>query len=164
MKTNESSVAEMVKTIKVERTFDLPVATLWKAWSEPESFKKWWGPEGYTCPDCEIDFRQGGTYLASMQGEDGKKIWSTGTYMEIVPMKKIVCTDNFADSEGHIVPASYYNMPGEWASELIVTVEFKEEDGKTTMKVQQAGLPADMTEECIKGWQSSFDKIDAGTK
>jgi hypothetical protein len=40
-----------------------------------------------------------------------KKIWSTGRYKEIIPLRKIVLTDSFADSEGNIVPASFYNMP-----------------------------------------------------
>src|SRR5687767_2637292 len=111
---NDSATAERQETIDIKRTFDLPLATMWKAWSEAETMKKWWGPKEYTCPDCTIDFRVGGKYLASMQGEDGKKIWSTGTYKDIIPQKRIVQTDSFSDSKGNIVPASEYNMPGEW--------------------------------------------------
>ena len=156
---NSSATAEMQKTICIKRTFNLPLNSVWKAFTEAESFKKWWGPEEYTCPDCSIDFRVGGKYLASMQGADGKKIWSTGTYKEIVPHKKIVTTDSFADSNGNIVPASDYNMPGEW-SEAMVTTEFEEVDGKTNLSLLHAGLPAEISDECIKGWQSSFDKLE----
>jgi uncharacterized protein YndB with AHSA1/START domain len=45
-----------------------------------------------------------------MRGPDGKDYWSAGTYKEIVPMKKIVVTDSFADENGKIVSASYYGM------------------------------------------------------
>lgn len=161
---NDIATAANQKTITVKRIFDLPLATVWKAWSDAESLKKWWGPKEYTCPDCTIDFKVGGKFLASMQGEDGKKIWSTGTYKEIIPLKKIVNTDSFADSEGNIVPAADYNMPGEWADELMVTVEFEEVGGKTNITMRHEGLPAEMSEDCIKGWQSSFDKLESNFK
>ena len=159
MTSNDSLTAEQQKTISIHRTLNLPLTTVWKAWSEPESFKKWWGPKEYTCPDCSIDFKVGGKFLASMQGEDGKKIWSTGTYKEIIRQKKIVVTDSFADSQGNIVPASDYKMP-DMELELLVTVEFEEVDGKTNLLLQHAGLPAEMSEDCMKGWQSSFDKLE----
>jgi len=152
------------KTITIKRVFNLRLETLWKAWTEPESFKKWSGPEGYSCPYCSINFKVGGMYLNSMKGSDGKEIWSTGTYKEIVPNEKIVCTDSFADSKGNIVPGSFYKMPGEWGLEMELTVEFEEVDGKTTMTMQHNGLPAEITETCMKGWQSSFDKLERNVK
>ena len=157
---NDISTLEKQKTITIKRTFNLPVNTVWKAWTEPESFKKWWGPEGYTCPFCNIDFKVGGKYLNSMKGPDGKEIWSTGTYKEISPREKIVYTNSFADSTGKIVPASVYKMPGEWALELIVTLTFEEMDGKTNMTLRHAGVPLELSDDCIKGWQSSFDKLE----
>ena len=157
---NNSSAAVLQEALILYRTFNLPLTTVWKAWSDAESLKKWWGPKGYTCPDCTIDFRVGGKFLASMQSEDGKKSWGTGTYKEIIPMQKIVNTDSFSDSEGNIVPASYYNMPGEWKEELLVTFEFEEVDGTTNLKLKHEGLPPEMIDDCRKGWQSSLDKIE----
>lgn len=156
----ENQTSEKQKTITIKRTFNLPLSTVWKAWIDPESCKKWWAPEEFTCPSCTIDFKVGGNYLNSMKGPDGIEIWSTGTYKEIIPLKKIVSTDNFSDSKGNIVPASYYKMPGEWSSELLVTVEFEEVDGKTNMHLQHSGLPAEIADDCIKGWQSMFDKLE----
>ena len=152
--------AERQKTITIKRTFNLPLNTVWRAWSEPESLKQWWGPEGYTCPDCTIDFRVGGKYLNSMMGEDGKKVWSGGVFREITPKNKIVYSDHFADEKGNIVQASYYQMPGEWPEELRVTVAFEEVGGKTNMTLKHEGLPVEMAEDCIKGWQSSFNKLE----
>lgn len=157
-------IAEKQETISIERTFNLPLNAVWKAWTEPEGFKKWWGPAEYTCPDCTIDFKVGGKYLNSMQGADGKKIWSTGRYKEIIPLEKIVYTDSFANNKGNVVPASYYKMPGEWVLELIVTLEFKETDGKANLKMKHAGLPFEIVDDCIKGWQSSFDKLELTIK
>ncbi len=160
----DNLTAEKHKTVLIDRTFNLPLSTVWKAFTEPESMKKWWGPEGYTSTDCVIDFKVGGKFLASMQSADGKKTWSTGTYKEIVPLKKIVNTDSFADSDGNIVPASYYKMPGDWALALMVTTEFEEVDGKTKILLQHVGLPIEISDDCMKGWQSSFDKLEKNFK
>src|SRR5690349_15432746 len=117
---------EKQKTIKVKRTFNLPIDTVWKAFTEPQSCRKWSSPLDYTCPDCTIDFKVGGKYRTSMVGKDGKKIWSTDTYKEIVQLKKIVYTDSFSNSKGDIVPSSDYKIQGEWPLELMITVEFEE--------------------------------------
>ena len=160
----EHSIVEKHKTISIKRTFNFPLNKVWKAWTESESFKKWWGPKEYTCPDCTIDFKIGGKYLASMQGQDGKKIWSTGTYKEIIPLKKIVYSDSFADSKGNIVSASYYKMPGEWDLEVMVTLKFEEVASKTNLTLQHAGIPSKMYDDCVKGWQSSLDKLENNLK
>ena len=86
--------------------------------------------------------------------------------------KKIVYTDSFADNQGNIVAASYYNMP-EMPLELLVTIAFEKVDarpddlvgrGKTNMSLQHVGLPAGMIDECLKGWQSSLDKLESNVK
>lgn len=152
------------KIISIKRTINLPLSMVWKAWTEPEFFKKWWGPNDYTCPHCTIDFKPGGKYLNSMRGPDGKEIWSTGVYQEIVFLKKIVYTDSFADSEGDVVPASDYNMPGEWPLELKVTLEFESTAGKTNLSLKHEGIPVEIYDDCITGWQQSLDKLENNLK
>ncbi len=155
---------EKKETITINRTFDLPLETVWDAWSKSENLKKWMSPEGYTCPSSTVDFKEGGKYLNAMKGPDGKETWSTGTYEQIIKHKKIVQSDSFSDANGNVVSASYYNMPGDWDQALRISVEFEEVDGKTEMKLQHEGLPAEMADDCIKGWQSCFDKLEKNMK
>ncbi|MCL7413087.1 MAG: SRPBCC domain-containing protein [ANME-2 cluster archaeon] len=84
--------------------FDAPCEKVWKAWTDPESVKPWWGPKGFTSPVCKIDLRVGGKYLFSMRSPEGDDFWSTGVYREIVPLERIVATDSFADENGNVVP------------------------------------------------------------
>jgi len=164
MTTNsDSATAALQKTISIKRNFNLPLYKVWEAWTKPEIFIKWWGPAEYTCPYCNIDFKVGGKYLNAMRGPDGKDIWATGTYREIIPQKRIVYTDSFANSEGNIVPASYYEMPS-MPLTLLVTVNFEEVGGKTMMSLTHVGIPEELYDDCIKGWQSSFDKLESKVK
>jgi uncharacterized protein YndB with AHSA1/START domain len=162
MKTaNDHSTATMQEALIITRTFSLTAATIWEAWSEPKSFKKWWGPKEYDCPFCSINFKVGGNYLASMRlKKDGTEIWSTGQYKEIIPQQKIVYTDSFADSKGNVVDAGYYKMPA-MPVETQVTVTLQDIAGRTMMTLQHQGIPGEMQEDCRKGWQSSFDKMEA---
>ncbi|HEX7903504.1 MAG TPA: SRPBCC domain-containing protein [Chitinophagaceae bacterium] len=160
-KSNTKQAATTAKKeLVIQRVFNLPLHKVWQAWTEPESYKKWWGPYDFTCPSATIDFRTGGKYLSCMRSSKGEEFWSTGVYKEIILNKKIVMSDNFSDAEGNIVAASAYNMPGEWPKELLITVSFEEADGATKMKLKHIGTPDEVYDECIKGWNESFDKLE----
>ena len=149
--------------------FDAPRAKVGKAWTEPESMKKWWGPKDFTAPVIKIDLRVGGKYLYCMRGAgpDGvvRDVWSTGVYREIVPMERYAMTDSFADEKGNIVPASYYGMKGEWPLELLVKITFEEHNGKTKMTLKHVGMPDDKNRKGAEmGWNQSFDKLAESLK
>ena len=146
--------------IVINRVFNLPVSVVWLAWTDAEYFKKWWGPRGFTCPSCEMEAKVGGKYLSCMRGPDGKEFWSTGVVKEFIPERKLVVTDSFSDEKGNIKPASDYGMPGDWPKELLITVYLEEADGATKMKLRHQGIPGEMREDCIKGWNESFDKLE----
>lgn len=54
--------------ITISRIFDVQRKKAWKAWTDPEEVKKWWGPKDFTAPEIEIDLKVGGRYLYCMRG------------------------------------------------------------------------------------------------
>lgn len=149
------------KELTIVRTFNAPKELVWKAFTEPEHIKKWWGPKEYTSPDCTMDFSIGGKYLTSMMDAQGNKIWSTGVYKEIIPYEKIVCSDSFADEKGNVVSGDHYGMPG-MPKEFTITIKLEEENGKTKLTLVHAGMPAgEMQKGANAGWNSSLDKMEA---
>ena len=92
------------KSLIITRDIDAPRALVWRAWTEPEHFMRWWGPHDFTSPVCKIDLRVGGRYLAAMRDPSGRDFYSAGEYREIVPPERLVYTDAFADADGNIVP------------------------------------------------------------
>lgn len=163
---------ETKNELTITRIFDAPAETVWKYWTEPEYFKKWWGPKDFTCPEAKIDFRVDGKHLSCMrgspkQGAPVQDFWSTGTYKEIVPMKKIVVTDSFADERGNIVPSTHYGMKG-FPLEMLVTVTFEELEGnRTKMTLAHSGIQSiNQTDRSNmeQGWNQSFDKLAENLK
>src|ERR1043165_5313513 len=84
------------KDLVIHRVFQLPLSSVWKAWTEPGEFKKWWGPKNFTSSVSKMEQRVGGHYLACMFSPDGKEFWTTGEVKEFIPGKKLVVTDSFS--------------------------------------------------------------------
>jgi uncharacterized protein YndB with AHSA1/START domain len=160
-------IKQMAKDLKFERVFEAPVELVWKAWSEPEMLKKWWGPNMFSAPSAEIDFKVGGKYLLAMSGPmpDGSTMtsYSGGVYKEIVPMEKIVVLDHFADAQGNKIHASQYGLPESFPMESEITMSFEKlDDGKTKLTVYYPnieGIEGMMLDNMTQGWNQSLDKL-----
>jgi uncharacterized protein YndB with AHSA1/START domain len=156
------SETQTEQELVIERVLDAPRERVWKAWTEPEEIKQWWGPKDFTAPSIESDFREGGKYLWSMKSPDGQVYWNTGTFEEIVPPERLVVTDSFADEHGNVVPPSHYGMSGDHPMEGRITVILQDEDGKTKLTVRYYGIaPGDLRDLAEAGWNETLDKLAA---
>ncbi len=159
----------------MSRIFDAPRELVWKAWTEPEMVKKWWGPEHFTAPSIKVDLRVGGKYIFAMQGPAGSEwdrvMYSAGVYKEIVPNEKLVVTDYFSDSEGNMIEPSAEGQDPNFPKEMTVTVLFEEvENGKTKLSVIYPKPETAEQFEAMKksgmedGWNSSLNKLEIALK
>jgi uncharacterized protein YndB with AHSA1/START domain len=160
--SNPEPTAPATGELVITRVFDAPRELVWKAWTDPEQVVRWWGPKDYTSPVAKIDLRVGGRYLYCMRSPDGQDGWNGGVYREIVPLERIVCTVSFTDEHGTPMPASQFGLPPDWPDETVAVTTFEERDGKTTLTLRYAGIPADaMQEMMVAGWNESLDKLAA---
>src|SRR5215216_2678057 len=146
--------------IVIERIFDAPVDLIWQMWTQPEHFKNWYGPAGFTVPVAEMDVRIGGKRLFCMerQSPDGSmKMWMTGEYTEIVPNERLVYTESPSDENGNLVSPSAMGMPDGYPVVTEVTVLLEELGGRTKMVMTHAGVPA--ASGAGGGWEQAFDKL-----
>lgn len=146
----------------ITRIIDAPRERVWKAWTEPEQIKRWWGPKDFTAPVVQIDLREGGKYLLSMKSPEGEEYWSTGVYKKIVENEKLVITDSFADKDGNLVPATYYGLSANFPEETRIVVTFESQDGNiTNLTLTQVGLPVgEVLDQTKSGWNESLDKLE----
>jgi uncharacterized protein YndB with AHSA1/START domain len=132
----------------IVRTFDAPAALVFSMWANPEHFAAWIGPEGFTCPVAEFDFRVGGAYRALIVSDEAGENWFGGRYREIEPCSRLALTfawDNTGPSAG---------------VETLITLTFEERDGRTTQTFHQAPfLDEDRRDSHREGWTSAFEKL-----
>jgi uncharacterized protein YndB with AHSA1/START domain len=118
----------------ITRIFDAPRELVWKAWTDPEYVKQWWGPKGFTAPFCQMDFRVGGRSLYCMRAPDGQEFWNGVEYFEIVPCEKIVSLMYFSDPQGNRVEAAELGLDHEAIENARDIVLFEDlGDGRTKL-------------------------------
>ncbi len=134
----------------IVRDFDAPASLLFTLWSDINHFKNWMGPEGFDCPEAEIDLRIGGKYRAMVRSKEHGDNCFGGEYREIDPPNRLVFT--FKWDEG---PSS--------EMETLVTITFRENaNGVTTMTFHQSPfINVERRDSHIGGWTSLFNKLAA---
>ena len=88
------------RQLVIERVFDAPRELVFKAWTRVEYIVRWWGPDDFSVPFCELDFRVGGKYRFCMCSPNGENHWVFGEYKEIVEPELIVFTWNREQDDG----------------------------------------------------------------
>jgi uncharacterized protein YndB with AHSA1/START domain len=72
---NALTAAMDESTFVITRTFDAPRDLAWKAFTEPDRMKHWWGPKGFTVFAAKMDLRPGGIYHYGLRAPDGGTMW-----------------------------------------------------------------------------------------
>ncbi|MGH2376470.1 MAG: SRPBCC family protein, partial [bacterium] len=125
---------------------------VFKAWTDPKHVAQWWGPRGFTNPVCELDVRPGGAIRIHMRGPDGTLYPMTGVYQEIVEPERLVFTSAALDKESNPL------------FEVLNTVTFAEQGGKTTLTLQARVVKATAEaapyfEGMEAGWTQSLERL-----
>jgi uncharacterized protein YndB with AHSA1/START domain len=142
----------------ISRTFDASRDLVWKAFTEPERMKHWWGPKGFTVIASKMDFRPGGTYHYGMRAPDGSAMWGKFVYQEITPPERMVLINSFSDEAGGI---TRHPMAPNWPLQMFSTFTFEDVGGgKTKFTVRWS--PHNATEEERKVFATSHDSMRGG--
>lgn len=147
----------------VTRVFDASVEAVWNAWIDPALVRQWWGPEGFTSPLAQMDFREGGTSLVCMRAPDGTDMYTTWAYTEIIPMERFGYVFNLSDKDGRTLDAGTLGLPPDFPRDARHRVAFKAlDDDRTEMTMTEFGYTSDQLFDLSKiGLEQSLDKMVA---
>ena len=146
------------------RELDAPVERVWRAWTEPEQVKRWWGPEGFTAPLAEMDTREGGQSLVCMRAPadwGGQDFYNTWTYSVVVPRERLEYVMAFTDAERKPVSPVDLGLPAGIPDAVPHRVTFEAiANGRTRVTVVESGYAApDVVEISRAGMSQCFDKM-----
>jgi uncharacterized protein YndB with AHSA1/START domain/DNA-binding transcriptional ArsR family regulator len=149
----KEQIMQPIKEIHLERVYDAPVAQVWRAWTDPEMLKQWWGPDNVGIPRCEVDLRVGGTFYIVMEAGEAMgpykgTLWPMrAKYTVVEPCARLSYTAN-AWTEGHEADTQI---------DQVTEIDFSEAAGKTTVRIRavinKLGPSAGMAAE---GMQAGF--------
>ena len=141
--------------LALTRIVNAPRKIVYRAFTDPDEFAKWWGPFGNELPRDEIEFdvRPGGYQQWHEVFPAEPDIWTRG---------RIDLTDVIDGELLDGIMRITGQLPGDYAPfETRMRVEFYDEpDGRTRLEIRQ-WLPDGYADPTENGWGETFVKLDA---
>ena len=152
--TNETDIV-------ITREFAAPRQLVWDVWTQPQHVEKWFGPKGFNTRVDQLEFRVGGRSTYVMIGPDGTEYPSTGVFKEIVPIEKIVTTDEFGEGIEKIEALKDVDLP----QGMVITYLFDDLGQRTRLTLITSHPTAEDKKKhedmgVVAGWNSSLDKAE----
>lgn len=147
--------------IVITREFSAPRQLVWDVWTEPKHVEKWFGPKGFTTRVESVDFKVGGKWKYVMVGPDGTEYPSVGVFREIVPIEKIVSTDEFGEGFEEIESVKNIDLP----QGMIATTLFDDLGERTKLTIIVSHPTVEDREKheamgVVDGWNTTLDKME----
>jgi len=123
---------------------------MFRAWTEPDTILRWFGPEGCQAVSAEVDLQVGGKYRFGTQISDGTILYITGTYQEIQRPSKLVFTWVWA-----------YELTNPDEEIMLITVEFAPQGDSTLVVLTQEHLDDQQAlQSHQEGWENCFERME----
>lgn len=149
-RTRAAPAQKKNRELVVTRTLDAPRTLVFRAWTDPAQLVRWWGPEGFTTPECKMDVREGGAWRTCMRSPDGNDYKVRGVYREIVEPERLAFTWAWEDDSGAT------------GHETLVTVTFAERAGKTLLRLSHRIFESKKARDAHQqGWVSVLNCLAA---
>jgi uncharacterized protein YndB with AHSA1/START domain len=152
----------------ISRVFDAPRELVWKAFTDAERMKQWWGPKGFTVIASKMDLRPGGTYHYGMKAPDGSPMWGKFVFREVTAPERMVFVNSFSDEAGG---TTRHPLHLSWPLEMLTTFTFEElPGGRTKFTTRWQALNATPEEQNTfdtnhnsmrMGWTGTLDNLQA---
>jgi uncharacterized protein YndB with AHSA1/START domain len=155
--TGNSANPPAERTLTTSRVFDAPRDLVYRAWTDPKQVAKWFPPDQFSAPVCELDVRPGGVLRIHMRGDDdagdfaGLVFPGRGVYREVVPNERLSFTFE-GEGQGSAPPP------------ILMTVIFEDQGRKTKITIHQTAETVAGYDELVKtgateGLRQSLDKL-----
>lgn len=137
---------EAKPSLTIKRRFKAPPAKVYRAWTDPEKLKAWWGPDNGPVLQATVDARVGGRFHVQFRTEDGEEHNVGGLYREVVPNEKLVFT------------WAWRSTP---ERESLVTITLKGDGDETVFTLIHEQFFDEAARDGHRGgWKGSLDKLE----
>jgi uncharacterized protein YndB with AHSA1/START domain len=152
-KNDQPTVDTLDREIVVSRLLNASRELVFQAFTDPQHVVHWWGPNGFTNTNREMNVRVGGVWRFTMHGPDGTDWPNRITYLEVIkPERLVYLHDDDSDSEG--------------GQKFHVTVTFEAQGMKTLLIMRSLFATAAECEQvkqfgAVEGGQQTIDHLEA---
>lgn len=149
------------KELSFERSYAAPIETVWRAWTDAEMLRQWWGPDRTTIPECEIDLQVGGNLYIVMEGGEGMgkyrgTRWPMAGTFSLIEESERLSYDARSWTEGEEDTTTIHHV-----NDLTLTADGKGTAIKLHVSITQIGPKAKMAAFGMKwGYKQQLDKLE----
>jgi len=135
-------------SLNLQRRYPVSPEKVWRAWTDPEAIKRWWGPGGNEPVSlAQLDVRVDGRFRIVFGGPQGTDHEVTGVYKEVVPNHKLAFTWTWPRTTPE--------------RESLVTLLFRPDGGGTELDFVHSGLfDESVRDGHRRGWSESLAKLE----
>ena len=134
-------------SLALTRSYPVAPEKVWRAWTDAEAVKRWWGPgPGEPVSLAELDVRVGGRFRIVFGGPDGKMHECAGVYRQVEPHRRLVFTWRWP------------NTTPERISVVTLTFSAVEEGTRLHFKHEQL-FDEKARDDHQRGWSGSLAKL-----
>lgn len=136
-------------TLTMERVFDAPPTKVFAFLTRTENLLNWWGPEGTSIREHDLDFSRLGKWSAVMVGPQGGAQEVGGEVLAINPPNLVELSLSFV-------------MEGRRGPESIIRFEISGVDtGGSHLLLTQTGLDPEHIDDMMnKGWNYALSRLE----
>ena len=97
-----SEPSSATTTVHVSRELAAPRDEVFRTWTEPDLFKRWFTPPGNASVTADLDVRPGGAYRITVERTElvPGTSYIVGNYLEVDPPERLEIEDFFDDELG----------------------------------------------------------------
>jgi len=135
-------------SLNLQRHYPVAPEKVWRAWTDPEALKRWWGPGGPEAVSvAQLDVRVGGRFRIVFGGPQGNEHEVQGVYKEVVANRKLVFTWTWPRTTPE--------------RESLVTILFKPDGGGTELDfVHSQHFDESVRDGHQRGWSEALVKLE----
>lgn len=149
----------MYKQLEITHFFSSPIDEVYKAFSSSESLEKWWGPEGFEMECKKFEFHPSGIFHFVLKS-DAIDMWAKWVFQEIREPHKLSVINSFSNEAGETVSAPEIPFGEDWPLEMVLDLEFFEEEGKT--RIDLVSFPHNASDASKKIFSDSISQMEEG--
>jgi len=134
--------------LSLQRRYPVAPEKVWRAWTDPQALKQWWGPGGPEAVSLvQLDVRVGGRFRIVFGGPQGDEHEVQGTYKEVVANRRLAFTWTWPRTTPE--------------RESLVTITFKPAAGGTELEfVHAQHFDEKVRDGHLRGWSEAFVKLE----
>ena len=143
--------------VHLTRELFAPRDQVYRTWTEPDLFKRWFTPPGNASVTAELDVRPGGRYRITLQRTElvPGTSYIVGSYLEVDPPERLVFTFGWEE------PPPVEGLDALRTLDSRVTVQFRDLGGSTEVSITHERLDTPELRDFHRwGWETTLDQLE----